>query len=111
MRIDSLQPSGEPQETSMLETTTDRESTETPAASAIVRQHGCETIRVEPWGRNSVRVRVSLGPRDDDGLGALLTTPSTGGTASCEGDRARLVIDDLAVDLDEDGRLRFLRTV
>src|SRR6476660_7689294 len=107
MRIDSLQPSGEPQETSMLETTTDRESIETPAASAIVRQHGRETIRVEPWGRNSVRVRVSGGPGDDDGRGALVGSPPTAGTASFEGDRARLVVDDIAVDLDEDGRLRF----
>src|SRR5260370_31604867 len=106
MRIDSLQPSGEPQETSMLETTTDRESIETPAATAIVRQHGRERIRVEPWGRNSVRVRVSLGPCDDDGLGALLATPPTSGTASFEDDRARLVVGDIAVDLDEDGRLR-----
>src|SRR6478609_7288149 len=110
MRIDSLQPSGEPQETSMLETTTDRESIETPAASAIVRQHGRETIRVEPWGRNSVRVRVSLGPPDHDGLGALLATPPTAGTASCEGGRERLVVDDIAVDLDENGRLRFSPT-
>ena len=94
----------------MLETTTDRESFETPGASAIVRQHGRETIRIEPWGRNSVRVRVSLGPCDDDGLGALLATPPTAGTASFEGDRARLVVDDITVDLDEDGRLRFSRT-
>src|SRR6266850_6192155 len=107
MRID-LQSSGEPQETSMLETTTDRESIETPGASAIVRQHRRETIRVEPWGRNSVRVRVSLGPCDDDGLGALVATlPTAAGTASFVGGSARLVVDDLAVDVDEDGRLRF----
>jgi alpha-D-xyloside xylohydrolase len=95
----------------MLETTSARESMETPAASAIVRQHGRETIRVEPWGRNSVRVRVSLGPRDDDGLGALLATPpSTPGAASFDGDTARLVVGDIAVDIDQDGRLQFSRT-
>jgi len=94
----------------MLETKGDRENVETPAASAIVLQRGRETLRVEPWGRNSIRVRVSLGPRDDDGLGALLATlPTGGGAASFEGGRARLVVDDLAVDLDEDGRLRFSR--
>src|SRR5260221_3348578 len=112
MRIDNTQiPSGESQETSMLETKGDRENVETPVASAIVLQRGRETFRVEPWGRNSVRVRVSLGPRgDDDGLGALLATlPTAGGAASSEGGRARLVVDDLAVDVDEDGRLRFTR--
>src|SRR5882672_40844 len=94
----------------MLETTRARESRETPAASAIVRQHGRETIRVEPWGRNSVRVRVSLGPRDDDGLGALVgTLPTAAGAASVEGDSARLAVGDLAVDVDADGRLRFSR--
>src|SRR5258708_40223275 len=102
MRIDSYRPD-EPQETSMLETSADRESIETPAASAIVRQHGRETIRVEPWGRNSVRVRVSLGPPDDDGLGALLATPPTAGTASFEGDSARLGVGDIAVALDKGG--------
>src|SRR6267142_3767489 len=108
MRIDHIDPSGESQEPSMLETTSDRETTETPVASAIVRQRGRETLRVEPWGRNSVRVRVSLGPRADDGLGALLETlPTTAGTASFEGGSARLVVDDLTVDVDEGGRLRF----
>src|SRR5258705_5325500 len=105
MRIDSLIVQTNLRRRSMLETSADRESIESPAASAIVRQHGRETIRIEPWGRNSVRVRVSLGPCDDDGLGALLATPPTAGTASFEGDRARLVVDGIAVDLDEHGRL------
>ena len=94
----------------MLETSIDRESLETPAAPAIVRQHGRETIRVEPWGRSSVRVRVSLGAHDDDGLGALLATAPTAGTASFEGNSARLLVDDIAVDLDKDGRLRVSRS-
>ena len=93
----------------MLETSSDRETIEAPVTSAIVLQRGRETLRVEPWGRNSVRVRVSLGPQDDHGTGALLAPPVTAGAASFEGDRARLVVDDLAVDVDEDGRLRFSR--
>src|SRR5258706_4528761 len=108
MRIDFLP--DEPQETSMLETSADRESSETPAASAIVRQHGRETIRVEPWGRSSVRVRVSLGPHEDRDVGALLAPRPTAGTASFEGDSARLVVDDVAVDLDKDGHFRDSRT-
>ena len=52
----------------MLETTSDREIMVAPVASAIVLQRGRETLRIEPWGRNSVRVRVALGPIDDDGI-------------------------------------------
>jgi alpha-D-xyloside xylohydrolase len=94
----------------MLETTTDRESVETPVASAIVLRRGRETLRVEPWGRNSIRVRVSLDPRDHDGLGALVATlPTAAAAASFEDGSARLVVDDLVVDVDEDGHLRFSR--
>src|SRR5258705_6935610 len=101
MRIDEAKSrQTNPRRPSMLET-----------KGAIVLQRGRETLRVEPWGRNSVRVRVSLGPRgDDEGLGALLATlPTAGGAASFDGGRARLVVDDLAVDVDEDGQLRFTR--
>src|SRR5579864_1738260 len=105
MRID---PDTDPGETSMLETTSDQETIEAPAVSAIVLQRGRETLRVESWGRNSVRVRVSLGPLDDDGLGALLLLPPAR-AGSVEHGGTRLVVDDLAVDLDEDGRLHFSR--
>src|ERR1700751_3648546 len=107
MRIDDAHrsPSSEPEETSMLEATSDLEAIEAPAASAILPQRGQETRRVEPWGRNSVRVRVSRGPLRDDGLGALLSMPSTSGTESVERNCARLVVDDV----DEVGRLRFSR--
>src|SRR5258705_6936485 len=100
MRIDEAKSrQTNPRRPSMLET-----------KGAIVLQRGRETLRVEPWGRNSVRVRVSLGPRDDDGLGALVATlPTAVGAASFEGGTARLVVDDLAVDVDEDGHLRFSR--
>ncbi len=94
----------------MLETTSDRETMAAPVASAIVLQRGRETLRIEPWGRNSVRVRVALGPLDDDGLGALLPMPAPAGTEAVERGAARLVVDDLTVDLDEDGRLRISRT-
>src|SRR5260221_14006844 len=80
MRIDdtyrSTDPTGQSQETNMLETTSDRETTAAPVASAIVLQRGRETLRIEPWGRNSVRARAALGPFDDDGLGALLPLPA-----------------------------------
>jgi alpha-D-xyloside xylohydrolase len=94
----------------MLETTSERQSTERPIAPAIVRQRGRETLRVEPWGRNSVRVRVSVGPSSDPGRGALLEPlPSAAGLASPERGTARLVVDELTVDVDEGGGVRFSR--
>jgi alpha-D-xyloside xylohydrolase len=93
----------------MLETMSDQETSESQVAPGIVLQRGRETLRVEAWGRNSVRVRVSLGPRDDDDIGALLTPPPTAGAVSSQGGSARLVVGDLAADVDEDGRLRFSR--
>src|SRR5258707_12296250 len=93
----------------MLETTSDRESIGAPPASAILLQRGRETLSVEPWGRNSVRVRISLGPGDDGDLGALLSPPATEGAASFHGDSVRLVVGDLVADVDEQGRLRFSR--
>jgi len=68
----------------MLETTSNRESTETPVCGGRSFYNvGRETLRVEPWGEeNSVRVRVSLGPpRTTTALGALVATLPTAASA------------------------------
>ncbi|EWM10429.1 hypothetical protein KUTG_00733 [Kutzneria sp. 744] len=45
------------------------------------RAHG-ETLRIEPWGPDAVRVRVAYGgPLVDDLPGALLAAPPHGGKA------------------------------
>jgi alpha-D-xyloside xylohydrolase len=85
------------------------ESTIGVDGDALVRRCGHETMRVEPWGRNSVRVRVSLGSLDD-GPGALLERPAEGGTATDGEEGGSLVVGDLTVELDSDGRLRFSRS-
>src|SRR5690349_6953988 len=92
----------------MLETTSDRERSEADFAPAIVLRRGGETLRLEPWGRNSVRIRVSFGSGDDGALGALLAMPAAT-TGAVDRSGRRLVVDDLAVDVDELGRLRFSR--
>ena len=72
----------------MLEATSDQERRETEVASAIVLQRAGQTLRVEPWGRNSVRVRLSLGSGLEDGMGALLAIPPAS-TGEVERDGAR----------------------
>jgi alpha-D-xyloside xylohydrolase len=76
----------------------------------LVRRSGSETLRVEAWGTNSARVRVHLDQPGAD-VGALLERPDTPGVASLDGDGGgRLVVGELAVDLDSEGRLRFSRS-
>ncbi len=84
------------------------ESTIALDGDALVRRCGHEVLRVEPWGRNSTRIRVSLGVEDD--LGALLERPATEGEATLDDDEARLAVGELTVTLNVDGRLRFSRT-
>jgi alpha-D-xyloside xylohydrolase len=75
----------------------------------LVRRDGTETLRVEPWGTNSARVRVNLGRPGDDS-GALLEPGPTSATASLgENGVGRLVIGDLIVELSREGHLRFSR--
>ncbi|MDT0319195.1 glycoside hydrolase family 31 protein [Streptomyces millisiae] len=87
-----------------------------------------ETLRVEPWGPDAVRVRATLGPIRDDIPGALLERPAgraeitvpdlTGLTVFANGlgsptdpvPPARLVNGRLTAELTVDGRLRFVRT-
>ncbi|GAB2907365.1 glycoside hydrolase family 31 protein [Streptomyces mayteni] len=90
-----------------------------------------ETLRVEPWGRDAVRVRATLGPIRDDVPGALLEDPErppgqaritlpdlTGLTVFANGlgsptdpvAPARLVNGRITAELTVDGELRFVRT-
>ena len=45
------------------------------------RAHG-ETLRIEPWGPDAIRVRVTYGGPLIDVPGALLDSPPPGGKAS-----------------------------
>lgn len=87
-----------------------------------------ESLRIEPWGPDSVRVRAALGPLRDDIPGALLELPDTraevivpdltGLTVFTNGlgsptdpvPPARLVNGRITAELTVDGLLRFIRT-
>ncbi|MGY0489805.1 glycoside hydrolase family 31 protein [Streptomyces sp. WG-D5] len=89
---------------------------------------GHETLRVEPWGEHSVRVRAALMPPRDDIPGALLDRPATEaeitipdltgltvfknglGSPTDPVPPARLVNGRITVELTVDGLLRFVRT-
>jgi alpha-D-xyloside xylohydrolase len=84
------------------------ESTIALNGDALVRCCGHEVLRVEPWGRNSARVRVGLAAEDDPG--ALLERPAAEGETTLDDGGARLVVGELTVTLGVDGLLRFSRT-
>lgn len=66
-----------------------------------------ETLRVEPWGTDSVRVRSALGPVRDDLPGALLGAPrSTGPGIVIEDGSAQLVNGAITVTITEGGAFR-----
>jgi alpha-D-xyloside xylohydrolase len=71
-----------------------------------------ETVRIEPWGADSLRVRGTLWQEIGDDLpGALLPPPySSGAEARLTPDAARLVNGRLTAEISADGHLRFTRT-
>ncbi|MEE1931100.1 TIM-barrel domain-containing protein [Streptomyces sp. TRM 70351] len=72
-----------------------------------------ETVRVEPWGPDAVRVRARLGgPLLDDLPGALEQAPPPAPTAAVRtGDgTATLVNGAVTAEMTSTGELRFLRT-
>lgn len=71
-----------------------------------------ETVRIEPWGPDAVRVRARLGGPLLDGLpGALLDeAPVTEATIKIEDAQGTLIVGKLTVEIDAEGLIRFLRT-
>jgi alpha-D-xyloside xylohydrolase len=59
-----------------------------------------ETLRVEPWGTDSVRVRCARGPVRDDLPGALLAPSASAAVTKIEGGSATIVNGAVTVVLD-----------
>jgi alpha-D-xyloside xylohydrolase len=78
---------------------------------AVEWQGGHETVRIEPWAADSLRVRGTLWPEIRDDLpGALLPAPPSGARAEVTAAGARLVNGQLTAEITLDGRIRFVRT-
>ncbi|MDT0439926.1 MULTISPECIES: glycoside hydrolase family 31 protein [Streptomyces] len=71
-----------------------------------------ETLRIEPWGPDAVRVRARLGgPLVEDLPGALLDTPPESSSCVKAGETSgQLTVGALTVEVDSEGQIRFLRT-
>jgi alpha-D-xyloside xylohydrolase len=85
-------------------------------AAALECSCGPEVLRIEPWGRDAIRVRAALGPVTDDLPGALLEPAASDDTQiKIENGTAQLVNGDLTATVSEGGdhgqpMLRFTRT-
>jgi alpha-D-xyloside xylohydrolase len=81
--------------------------------AALLWHGGHETVRIEPWGTDSLRVRGTLGQAIRDDLpGALPAAPpeAARSTTAVGEDRARVSNGRLAAEITADGRIRFVRT-
>jgi alpha-D-xyloside xylohydrolase len=80
--------------------------------TALVWRGGQETVRVEPWGRGSLRVRGTLWQAIRDDLpGALLNQPETAAEIEITGSLGRISNGGLTAEMSASGQLRFLGSV
>ena len=82
----------------------------TQDGAALLWKGGQETVRIEPWGQGSLRVRGTLGPAIRDDLpGALLDPPAATADVEITGELARVTSGELTAEITASGQLRFLR--
>ena len=82
----------------------------TQDGTALVWKGGQETVRIEPWGHHSLRVRGTVWAEIRDDLpGALLDAPASGADIQISADRARITSGRLTAEISAQGQLRFVR--
>jgi len=81
----------------------------TQSGTALEWHGGHETVRIEPWGRNSLRIRGTLWQAIQDDLpGALLAVPSADADIQVAPDQATITNGGLTAEISGSGQLRFL---
>src|SRR6201986_2806697 len=77
--------------------------------TALVWRGGQETVRVEPWGQHSLRVRGTRWRAIRDDLpGALLGRPGSAADIEITGPLGRITSGELTAEMSASGQLRFL---
>ena len=76
----------------------------------LLWKKGPERVRIEAWGKDSARIRLTAGPEISDLPGALLKPARTKVNITADGDQTILQNGQLGVMLHEDGHLRFINT-
>jgi alpha-D-xyloside xylohydrolase len=79
-------------------------------ASALIWEMNGETVCVEPWGRDSLRVRARKGQAVLDASWALLPPEHTRTQVEISTERGTLRNGNITAEMGASGRLRFLNT-
>src|SRR5579875_2262082 len=84
----------------------------TQSGSALEWRGGHETVRIEPWGANSLRVRGTVWQAiRDDQPGALLDAPpggDAGASVEISAERARITNGGLTAEVSANGQIAYL---
>ena len=82
----------------------------TQSETALEWRGGHEIVRIEPWGRNSLRIRGTLWQSIQDDLpGALLAAPPSDCDIQISDGQATITNGGLIAEISGSGQLRFLR--
>jgi alpha-D-xyloside xylohydrolase len=82
----------------------------TQNGSVLSWRGGQETVQIEPWGRNSLRVRGTVWQAiRDDFPGALLDRPASDAAIEISAGLAQITNGGLTAEISASGQLRFLR--
>ena len=80
--------------------------------NSITWSQNNETVRIESWGKDSLRVRATVtGQIRDDLVSVLLPPSETQTTVSMAADGATISNGDLTAHISSSGRIRFVRTI
>src|ERR1700759_4752472 len=81
----------------------------TQSGSALEWRGGHETVRIEPWGANSLRVRGTMWRAVQDDLPGALEAPDTSTTGQVEiaAEHARITNGDLTAEVSASGQIAF----
>lgn len=80
------------------------------SGSRLLWKHNRQTLWLEPWGVDSLRVRATQLPTMPEPEGCLLPAVPVPSTIRIDGDSASLTNGSLAATVDAKGRVRFFRT-
>ena len=69
-----------------------------------------ETVMIQPWGRDSLRVRSTINPKIHDEPSALLPPKKSKPNIQVEDGRAYIENGRIKAEISEKGRIRFLRS-
>jgi alpha-D-xyloside xylohydrolase len=76
-------------------------------ASCLIREYDGEVLRIEPWGKNALRVRAGFPPFTQSEDYALLPPAEQTPQIRIEADHATIRNGDILAHITADGRLEF----